>query len=100
MNNYTKTISHLEEKVIKLLNRLKENHLNFNQLIKKTKFLESNEEILKIKLADLEKQNKSLIIANNILGSNDGKAITKRKIKKLINEVEGCIFQLSEIKDE
>ena len=60
MNNYTKTISHLEEKVIKLLNRLKENHLNFNQLIKKTKFLESNEEILKIKLADLEKQNKSL----------------------------------------
>jgi len=90
----------LEEKVVKLLNKLKENHLNINQLLEKTKFLESNQELLKNKLAALEKQNKSLKIANNILGSNEGKAITKRKINNLINEVESCIFKLSEIKND
>tara|TARA_B100000780_G_scaffold26037_1_gene16489 strand:+ start:1561 stop:1863 length:303 start_codon:yes stop_codon:yes gene_type:complete len=100
MNNYTKTTLLLEEKVVKLLNKLKENHLNINQLLEKTKFLESNQELLKNKLAALEKQNKSLKIANNILGSNEGKAITKRKINNLINEVESCIFKLSEIKND
>ena len=100
MNNYIKTISLLEEKVMKLLNKLKENHLNLNQLLEKTKLLESNKELLKNKLAALEKQNKSLKIANNILGSNVGKEITKRKINNLINEVESCIFKLTEIKND
>jgi len=100
MSNYIKTILVLEEKIISLLNRLKENHLNLDRLIKKTDELKSNEELLKIKLVALEEQNKSLMITNNLLGSNENKAIAKRKINKLIKEVEGCIFQLSEIKNE
>jgi len=100
MNNYTKTILVLEEKVILLINKLKENHLDLDRLIKKTDELKSNDKLLKIKLAVLEEQNNSLMIANNLLGSNENKAITKRKINKLIKDVEGCIFQLSEIKNE
>ena len=99
MNKYNETISVLEEKLITLINRLKENHLNIDQLTKKSKILETNEVTLKIKIAELEKQNKSLIIANKMLGGKEGKAITKRKIDKLISEVEGCIFQLSEIRN-
>jgi hypothetical protein len=99
MNKYNETISVLEEKVITLINRLKENHLTIDQLTKKLKILENNEAILKIKLAELEKQNKSMVIANKMLGGKEGKAFTKRKIDKLISEVEGCIFQLSEIRN-
>ena len=90
----------MEEKVILLLNRLKENHLNLDRLIKNTEELKSNNELLKNKLITLEEQNKSLMITNNLLGSKENKTIAKRKINKLIKEVEGCIFQLSEIKNE
>ncbi|MDG2371269.1 MAG: hypothetical protein P8L83_01505 [Flavobacteriaceae bacterium] len=100
MNNYIKTILVMEEKVILLLNRLKENHLNLDRLIKNTEELKSNNELLKNKLITLEEQNKSLMITNNLLGSKENKTIAKRKINKLIKEVEGCIFQLSEIKNE
>tara|TARA_B110000444_G_scaffold261094_1_gene311068 strand:- start:29412 stop:29711 length:300 start_codon:yes stop_codon:yes gene_type:complete len=97
MNNYIKTISLLEERVIKLVNRLKENYLSLNQLIEKIDILETSEKNLKIKLADIEKQNTTLIIANNMLGGSDGKTTTKRKINRLIKEVDACIFNLSEI---
>ena len=45
----------------------------------------------------LQKENKSLKIANNLLGSNEGKSQTKTKINGLIKEVDDCINQLSEM---
>ena len=42
-------------------------------------------------------ENKSLKIANNLLGSNEGTQATKSKINSLIREVENCIQQVSEM---
>ena len=100
MNNYNRDIKVLEEKVILLLNKLKENYLKIDQLSKQVEHLKTSEKNLKTKFIDLDNQNKSLIVANNLLGSNEGKKITKRKIDKLINEIETCINQFSEIKNE
>ena len=100
MNNYNRDIKVLEEKVILLLNKLKENYLKIDQLSKQVEHLKASEQNLKIKFIDLDNQNKSLIVANNLLGSNEGKKITKQKIDKLINEIETCINQFSEIKNE
>tara|TARA_B100000530_G_C15927075_1_gene475357 strand:- start:923 stop:1225 length:303 start_codon:yes stop_codon:yes gene_type:complete len=100
MNNYNRDIKVLEEKVILLLNKLKENYLKIDQLSKQVEHLKTIEQNLKTKFIDLDNQNKSLIVANNLLGSNEGKKITKRKIDKLINEIETCINQFSEIKNE
>ena len=59
-------------------------------LIEKNKSLED-------KIMLLRKENKSLKIANNLLGSNEGKSQTKTKINGLIKEVDDCINQLSEM---
>jgi hypothetical protein len=48
-------------------------------------------------ISALKEENKSLRIANNLLGSNEGKTQTKTKINSLIKEVDYCIQQLSEI---
>ena len=53
--------------------------------------------ILKDKILKLEDDNKSLKVANNLLGSNEGKSQTKTKINNLIKEVDYCIQQLSEM---
>ena len=97
MNQKPSKMLVLEEKIIGLLNKLKENHLSI------IKFKDSNEKlndqniILKEKLLNLEEENKSLKIANNLLGSKDDKSFTKIKINNLIKEVDQCIRHLSEI---
>ena len=70
----------LEQKIIALLNKLKE-----------------QQEIISAQITALKEENKSLTIANNLLGSNEGKSITKNKLNRLIKEVDACIDQLSEI---
>ena len=97
MNNTIQPIKILEEKIIVLLNKLKENHLD---LVKskdlQTSLIQENK-ILKDKILKLEDDNKSLKVANNLLGSNEGKSQTKTKINNLIKEVDYCIQQLSEM---
>ena len=97
MNNTIQPIKILEEKIIVLLNKLKENHLD----LVKSKDLQSSlvleNKILKDKILKLEADNKSLKVANNLLGSNEGKSQTKTKINNLIKEVDDCIQQLSEM---
>ncbi len=87
----------LEQKVIALLNKLKELHLEINLLSKKCAALEVQNESLHRDVDQLKEENKSLKIANNLLGSNEGKTITKTKINNLIKEVDLCINQLSNI---
>jgi hypothetical protein len=45
----------------------------------------------------LQNENKSLKIANNLLGSNEGKSQAKTKINSLIKEVDYCIQQFTEM---
>ena len=97
MNNYIKNISVLEKKIILLLNKLKENHLEINNLSTELREYQVSEQALKNKLSKIEDENNSLKIANNLLGSSDSKAQSKRKINKIICEIDKCIFSLSEI---
>ena len=97
MNKAIQPIKILEEKIIVLLNKLKENHLDLVKFKDLQSSLELENKILKDKILKLEDDNKSLKVANNLLGSNEGKLQTKTKINNLINQVDYCIQQLSEM---
>ena len=91
------SISVLEKKIIVLLNKLKENHLNLiNYEKSKINLLKENKS-LNEKIILLKEENKTLKIANNLLGSKEGKSQTKTKINSLIKDVNYCIQQLSEM---
>ena len=97
MNNTIQPIKILEEKIIVLLNKLKENHLDLVKFKDLQTSLVQENKILKDKILKLENDNKSLKVANNLIGSNEGKSQTKTKINNLIKEVDYCIQQLSEM---
>jgi len=95
MNQNLQSIKILEQKIIALLNKLKENHLNIVKSKNLQIALELENKMLKDKVLKLEDDNKSLKVANNLLGSSDGKSQTRTKINNLIKEVDYCIQQLS-----
>ena len=97
MNEINQPIKILEEKIIVLLNKLKENHLDLVKFKDLQTSLVQENKILKDKILKLENDNKSLKVANNLLGSNEGKSQTKTKINNLIKDVDYCIQQLSEM---
>ena len=88
----------LEEKIIQLLNKLKDNHLLINKLKEEVQELEQSNVDFKVQISQLKSDNDSLKIANSLLGSKESKAISKRKINSLIKEVDFCINHLSQIK--
>ena len=97
MDSNASGISILESKIIILLNKLKENHINLKTLQERNSLLEMQKMELDDQMKNLKEENKSLKIANNLLGSNEGKTQTKAKINSLIKEVDYCISQLSEM---
>ena len=94
MNNFDV----LEERIVQLLNKLKENHLLINKLESENQEFRKDSSSLKTEISQLKKDNESLRMANTLLGSKESKAITKRKINSLIKEVDFCIQQLSEVR--
>jgi len=94
MNNFDV----LEERIVQLLNKLKENHLLINKLETENQQFSRDSSSLKAEVSKLKKENESLKMANALLGSKESKAITKRKINSLIKEVDFCIHQLSEVR--
>ena len=94
MNNFDV----LEERIVQLLNKLKENHLLINKLEAENQEFSQESSSLKTQISELKKDNESLRMANALLGSKESKAITKRKINSLIKEVDFCINQLSEVR--
>ena len=97
MNGKNSGISLLESRIIVLLNKLKDNHLNLKTLKERNVLLEKEKMEMEVQVKSLKEENKSLKIANNLLGSNDGKTQTKAKINSLIKEVDYCISQLTEM---
>jgi len=97
MDHKSISLALLEEKVIGLLNKLKENHLSLVQFRETTTSLTEENKLLKEKITQLQEENRSLKIANNLLGSTEGKTQAKTKINSLIKEVDSCIRQLSEM---
>lgn len=94
MNNFDV----LEERIVQLLNKLKENHLLINKLQTENQQFSQESTSLKTQISELKRENESLKMANSLLGSKESKAITKRKINSLIKEVDFCIHQLSDIR--
>ncbi|RPG65342.1 MAG: hypothetical protein CBC02_007895 [Flavobacteriaceae bacterium TMED42] len=94
MNNFDV----LEERILQLLNKLKENHLLINKLQSENQQFNQESSSLKTQITELKKENESLRMANSLLGSKESKAITKRKINSLIKEVDFCIHQLTEVR--
>jgi hypothetical protein len=87
----------LEQKIIDLLNKLKGNHLDLVTFQDENEVLKAQKISLEQQLSSLQEENKSLKIANNLLGSNEGTLETKSKINNLSKEVENCIQQVSEM---
>lgn len=94
MNNFDV----LEERIVQLLNKLKENHLLINKFQTENQQFNQESSSLKTQISELKKENESLRMANSLLGSKESKAITKRKINSLIKEVDFCIHQLTEVR--
>ena len=87
----------LEQKIIALLNKLKDNHLHLKKYEAEMKALQSQNNNLQEKNTALHQENASLKIANSLLGSNESKAYTKRKLNSLIKEVDHCLYQIAEL---
>ena len=60
MNNFDV----LEERIVQLLNKLKENHLLINQLETDNQDLEQESSSLKTRISELKKENQSLKMVN------------------------------------
>ncbi len=88
----------LEEKIVLLLNKLKDNHLLINKLKIEMHGLEESNVDFKTQISKLRSENDNLKIANSLLGSKENKSFSKRKINNLIKEVDFCLNQLYEIK--
>ena len=82
----------LEERIVQLLNKLKDNHLLINKLKNEVQELEQSKVDFKAQISQLKSDNDSFKIAK------ESKSISKRKINSLIKEVDFCINHLSEIK--
>ena len=76
MNNFDV----LEDRIVQLLNKLKENHLLINKLHSEKSQFEEESNSLKTQISELKKENESLRMSNSLLGSKESKANTKRKI--------------------
>lgn len=87
-------VTEIEKNVILLLNKLKDNYLLIQSLQSKLKELESSNSNFIEEISLLKQKNKSLSLANSLLGSDENKADTKDKINSLIKEIDTCLNQL------
>ena len=94
MNHSEEHFVEIEKNVILLLNKLKDNYFLIESLQSKLKELESNNFNFNAEISLLKEKNKSLSVANSLLGSHENKGETKEKINSLIKDIETCINQL------
>ena len=87
-------VTEIEKNVILLLNKLKDNYLLIQSLQSKLKELESSNSNYIEEISLLKQKNKSLSLANSLLGSDENKGDTKDKINSLIKEIDRCLNQL------
>jgi len=87
-------VTEIEKNVILLLNKLKDNYLLIQSLQSKLKELESSNSNFIEEITLLKQKNKSLSLANSLLGSDENKGDTKDKINSLIKEIDRCLNQL------
>ena len=94
MNHSEVQVREIEKNVILLLNKLKDNYLLIQSLQSKLKELELSNSNFSEEISLLKQKNKSLSVANSLLGSDENKGETKDKINSLIKEIDSCLNQL------
>ena len=94
MSHSEEHVREIEKNVILLLNKLKDNYILIQSLQSKLKELESNNFNFNEEISLLKQKNKSLSVANSLLGSDENKVETKKKINSLIKDLETCINQM------
>ena len=94
MTKSNQRVAQLEQNIVLLLNKLKDNHYALESLRKQLEDNQSKLKEIEEEKQALKKENDSLTMANSLLGSNESNATTKQKINALIQQVDTCIDQL------
>ena len=97
MTKSNQRIAQLEQNIVLLLNKLKDNHYALETLRQQLYDNQSKLKTIEEDKQALKKENDSLTMANSLLGSNESNATTKHKINALIQQVDTCIDQLQQL---
>ena len=97
MTESNQRIAQLEQNIVLLLNKLKDNHYAIQTLRQQLEDNQSKLKTIEEEKQALKKENDSLTMANSLLGSNESNATTKHKINALIQQVDTCIDQLQQL---
>jgi len=97
MTESNQRIAQLEQNIVLLLNKLKDNHYAIETLRQQLEDNQSKLKTIEEEKQALKKENDSLTMANSLLGSNESNATTKHKINALIQQVDTCIDQLQQL---
>jgi TolA-binding protein len=97
MTESNQRIAQLEQNIVLLLNKLKDNYYALETLRQQLEDNQSKLKVIEEEKQALKKENDSLTMANSLLGSNESNATTKHKINALIQQVDTCINQLQQL---
>lgn len=97
MTKSNQRVAQLEQNIVLLLNKLKDNHYALESLRKQLDDNQSKLKEIEEEKQALKKENDSLTMANSLLGSNESNATTKHKINALIQQVDTCIDHLQQL---
>ena len=97
MTESNQRVAQLEQNIVLLLNKLKDNHYALETLRQQLEDNQSKLKAIEEEKQALKKENNSLTMANSLLGSNESNATTKHKINALIQQVDTCIDQLQQL---
>lgn len=97
MTESNQRIAQLEQNIVLLLNKLKDNYYALETLRQQLEDNQSKLKVIEEEKQALKKENDSLTMANSLLGSNESNATTKHKINALIQQVDTCIDQLQQL---
>ena len=97
MTESNQRVAQLEQNIVLLLNKLKDNHYALESLRQQLEDNQSKLKAIEEEKQALKKENDSLIMANSLLGSNESNATTKHKINALIQQVDTCIDHLQQL---
>ncbi len=97
MTESNQRVAQLEQNIVLLLNKLKDNHYALESLRQQLEDNQSKLKAIEEEKQALKRENDSLTMANSLLGSNESNATTKHKINALIQQVDTCIDQLQQL---
>ncbi|MEL4307456.1 hypothetical protein [Joostella sp. CR20] len=96
MSELIEIVDSLENKMMKLLQKLEQQQKINHQLKEELAYSKNENKDLALSVIQWEEKYESLKLANSMLGSNENKTEAKLKINTLIRDIDQCIAQLSE----